>query len=520
MASKEKNPEVPEKKSALKVKKSGSGESSWEEFVHRFKTHPFLFTGTVIVLIITIIAFVLVPALVTDEGGAVSQLNFGSYDRVPINYVPGSYFAQVQSQLARNYQSQLDDSNYQTILYQIWRQSFEETVVHLGVLDEMRLAGYTPPKKEVDREVALLPEFQVDGRFSPIRYQQLDAATRMNLWLEVQESMAIRQYYGDIDSLQVSSGESSFLSSLSSPKRSFEMASFPFSSYPDSELILYGEAHPDLFQTVHLSVITLSSSEREAAQVLSSIQNGTIDFEEAARSNSKDSYADKGGDMGIKMANELSTEIPDAAQREAVLALSKGTLSPVVKVPSGWAFFRAEEDPRPADLQDSAGLDKIRAYLLSFERGRIEDWLIAQADAFITQARDEGFDAACTAAGISKRTFGPLPLNYGDIPLFPTVSSFGISELASASTSENFWRAAFHTPLASPSSPLVLGDQVVVLLPTEELPSDDTAAGMEAYYSYWLNSMADQNVRNYFLTNPKLQDKFLEGFFKYIFSPS
>jgi hypothetical protein len=500
-----------------KKQSAGRDDSTGGELLRRFKTNPFLFIGTIVILVIVIVAFVLVPAIVPNMEGRLNEdLNFGYYNKIPINYVRGNYFFRVQSSLAQYRQSQINESNYQEISYRIWREAFEKTVIRIGILEEMKKAGYTPPQSEVDREVALLPQFQENGRFSVVKYRQMDKTEGLGLWRQVQEDITVRQYISDLTGLSISSKEAAFVASMAGPRRSFDLAAFPLSSYPDSELLSYGTENSDFFRVTHLSVITISSSEREAGQLLRSIKEGTTTFEEAAKANSKDSYAEKSGDMGIKMAYELATEIPGVGEREAVIGLARGDYSPVVKTPGGWSFFRAEETPHPANLQDPAVLEKVRSYVISFERGRAEDWLLNEANDFINEVKAGDFKAACLDREITPKSFGPLAVNYGDAPFFTSLSSFGAAELGSAGNNENFWRTAFTTPLGSPSSPLILGDNAVVLFPREEIPADETNMDdIKNYYSSYMSGSAERALRSYFLTNPKLEDKFIEAFIKY-----
>jgi hypothetical protein len=494
-------------------------EAEQSEFIRRFKANPFIFVGTIIILIIVIVAFVLVPAIV-PEAGRMAELNFGSYNKIPINYVPGNYFAKVQENLARYRQNSINESNYFGVSMEIWRRAFEEAVIRTAILEEVKQAGYTPSQEQVDTEVAR--QFQVDGVFDAARYRQLDRTTRMSLWREVRDSMIEQRYRDDITGLRVPSKETGFIAAMSSPRRAFDMVAFPLSSYPDSEIVDYAAKNPDLFRLTHLSRITLSSSEAEAQTVLKSIQEGTTTFEEAAGTHSQDGYADRGGDMGIKMIYELTTEIPEAGDRNTVTALKVGEYSPIIKVPAGWAFFRADVTPYAADLTDSANLSKIRSHILDIERGRMEDWLIAQAEIFIAQVKEEGFNAAVEAQGLVKQSFGPLPLNYGGVDLFDSLKSAGIQELASAESNENFWRTAFFTPLETPSTPLVLvGGNVVVLYPNGETAAEEAAVETvkSIYSSYWLSYNAEMGLRNYFLQSDKLEDRFFNTFYKFIYNP-
>jgi hypothetical protein len=203
-----------------------------------------------------------------------------------------------------------------------------------------------------------------------------------------------------------------------------------------------------------------------------------------------------------------------------------GEYSPLVKVPSGWAFFRTDEAVRAVDTEDPANLAKIRSYMRNFERGRMEDWLFAQAQEFIDAAKEEGFDEAAEARELQTHDFGPLPLNYGGVTitdstqgknLFPTLSAESISELIPAESNENFWRAAFFTPLETPSEPLVVGDHVLVLYPREEIIRDEAdTEGIITFYSTWVSNGAETSLRSHFLNSDKLEDNFFATYLQYL----
>jgi hypothetical protein len=503
--------------------------SSESEFVRRFKTKPFIFIGTIIVLVIVIVAFVLVPAIVPEAARGAGDLNFGTYNKIPINYVPGNYFARVQRSLAQNMQNSMNENNSFLITYQIWREAFEETVARTAILDEVKLAGYKVPAEIVDRRVAQLPEFQENGRFSPVKYREFDNSARMSLWREMQSAIALEKYISDVTGIRVSSKEAEFIAAMASPQRRFDMVAFPLASYPDSEVTAYFNENPGLFRVTHLSKITVVSSEAETQRILDSIRNGETSFEDAAKTYSQDSYADRGGDLGLKMVYELVTEVPNAEDREALAALAEGDYSPIYRLETGWAFFRCEAASYPADTGDSANLEKVRSYLMSNERGRVEDWVFEQAENFAGLARDNDFDTAVLMQGLEKKSFGPLAINYGErhtgsgyfggsssdgVDLFTALSSFSIDELYIAGSSENFWRTAFFTPVASPANPIVVGNNVLVLYPVEELPPDTESAESikNMYTAYWVSYNMEQSLKPFFLRSKKLQDRFMDTF--------
>ena len=498
-------------------------DSSLSEIMERFKAHPFLFGGTVVVLVITIIAFVFLPMPGLASGMRAGQdLVFGYYNKAPIRYARDSYFAQVYQNINQNQNQQTtqDNPNYNFMMYRTWRQAFEATVVHMGIMDEVKTAGYIVPDDVVDQQVAELPQFQDNGRFSAAKYRTMDNASRMSLWRQVQESLVAQCYGTDLTNLKTSTKEISFVSSMASPRRTFDLAVFPFKSYPDSELISFVQQNSNLFRVIHLSRITINSSEREARQVLDSVKNGTSSFEDAAKTNSQDNYADKGGDMGIQMAFELNTQISDEKEREQIVSLAKGAFSDLVKISSGWAFFRAEEAVRPADTNDASQKDKIRNYIMTYSRGHIEDWLTAEATKFSAQVKEKGFDQAVTEGNVAKRNFGPVPINYGNAALFPSVASSGVPELANAGTNEFFWKAAFTTPLKTPSTPVVIGDNVLVIFPLEESAADSNETQMiETYYPYYMGQGTEIAYQMHFLSSNKLDDRFDQTYWR-VFRPT
>jgi parvulin-like peptidyl-prolyl isomerase len=487
-------------------------DSSKSEIIRRFKANPFIFIGTIVVLIIVIVAFVFVPAIVPNAGGATADLNFGAYDKIPITYVPGNYFAQVQSSLESYQRSSINESNAQYMNYQIWRAAFDETVVRTAILQEMKKAGYTVPKEVIDREVAL--QFMDNGRFSAALYRQVDTTTRLSLRRQAQDRIAEEYYLADVEGLLKPAAEKAFIGSMGTQLRSFEGAAFSIYNYPEAEITSYAAENPALFRTTHLSRITINSGELEARQVLASIQDGTSTFEDAAKTHSQDSYAEKGGDIGVKLAFELSSEGLDTQQQEQLSGLARGSYSDILKLGSGWAFFRVEDTAYPADTGDESVRAKILTYMLDFQRGRIEDYFFNQAEELARITASDGFDEAVYEKSLQKFSFGPLPVNYGDVDLFATLSSFSQAELSYASSNENFWQTAFSTPIRTTSRPLVLGGSVVVLYPLEETTAaaEDIENIGDYYSAYWLMYTLEQAVHSFFLNDGKLEDHFIDTY--------
>jgi hypothetical protein len=502
--------------------------SSSSETSRKFKQNPAIYIGSIIILVLITVVFVGGDFLSGRfRGGGAGDPTFGYYDKVPVTLIPGNTFAQYYEQVMRYYQAQgADLSNYFTTA-QVWRQAYEMAVTHTAILQMLKRSNYFVPEKTVDREVAKLPQFQENGRFSPALYNQMSDSSRLSLWRKIQEELLKDTYYNDfMYGLLTPSGEANFIGKMNSNMRSFEMVSYNIlDNYPESEYQSYAREKADLFRTIHLSMISVNSNEREAKKILDSINKGTITFEDAARAQSQDNYASKGGDTGSRYYYEIENEIFGEAARETVINLRKGELSDCIKVGDNWIIFRIEEEIKPADFSDYSVMDRVKSYLKSFDRGRMEDWAIAKIKEFIRDAQNSGFDTAALQWNLKKFNFGPLPLNYAGVDLFTALESFSDSgippqDLQSLSRNENFWKIAFSSKLNTPSESLVQGDNVLVLFPVEEINVDENAneSIASAYTSYWLNMLAEQSLQPYFMSNPRMDDRFWDTFFKY-FTP-
>ena len=514
-----------DKKNEVKNKESSSSEIS-----RRFKQHPALFIGTVVVLVLVVVTFVLVPAIVPESAGGGGDYTFGYYDNVPITWVAGNIFSQYQDQAVQNLQAQAQSQgrefsyDYWTAA-EVWRWAFEGAVVHTAVLQMMKRSNYSVPVKTVDREVALM--YQENGRFSKALYDRTPETVRLTRWRQINDELSKKMFFDDYFDLLIPSTEVEFIANMSSVMREFEMVYFKVEDFPESEYLAYAQENASLFDSIHLSMISISSSEREARRILASISDGTVTFEDAARTQSQ-SYADRGGDMGSRYIYELAGDIPDENARRMILSLGRGELSDLVRIGDNWAIFRIEEELKKADFNDEAVMEKARYYLSYFDRGRMEDWAERQANEFSAEAVVSGFENAASWRDMEVYKLGPLPINYGSNELFTMLEYFPIpgfneQDIQNMSNNENFWKIAFNTNLQSPSEPFVQGDYVIVLFPLEQTTADEEALERieSMYSSYWVDYMARQYIQNYFIlgVKDKMEDNFWEVYFR-IFMPS
>lgn len=490
-----------------------------ESSVKRHKGNSFVYIGTVVLLIITVIAFVFVPASGSVATG--DELTFGSWDGKPIAFVQGGYFSTQVQQIKAQLESQgYSDTGDQFFAYQVWRQAFENTAVHLALLDKAQDAGISISSNQLDLLMIQNESFLENGTFSKRKYREASNTFKLALRKEIENSALKNRYVSDMVSVLASKAELDFLSDLAKAQRIVEYVAFPFTLYPDSERIAYAKANPTAFRRVRLSSVTLSSSEKEAGQILAKVKDGSLSFEEAAKNHSKDAYASKGGDMGSSFVWKLAGTLKNASDMDAVLALAKGEISPVYETITGsWAFYRVEEAIVEPDFAAVDLLASVTEYLDRNEKGRIEDWIVAQADTFLASANTKGFEPAAIAGGLVVKETTAFPLNYGkalDIGYFSLLGSLdtsNLAELQGAETNKAFLEAVFSLPAGQVSKPLIMNDHAIIAKVKEVKTADEGDIGMlTTYYP----SVVQQNISNELganiLADERLKDDFLIAF--------
>ncbi len=485
----------------------------------RHHGNSFVYIGTVVLLIITVLAFVLVPAMgsMSDKD---NSLTFGSWNGKPISFVQGGYFSTQVQQIKTQLESQgYKDTGDQFFAFQVWRRAFENTAVHLGLLDLSQKAGISVSDEYLDRKMIESQAFIENGVFSKRKYREASNSFKLSLRKEIGQSTLKERYVSDTVGFMPSDAETGFLKAMAQSQRVIEYVAIPFSAYPDPERLAWAKANPAAFRRVRLSKVTVSSSRKEAEQVLARVKSGALSFEEAAKNHSKDSYAAKGGDMGSRYLWELKGDLKNESDLDAVVTAPKGELSAVYETIAGsWAFYRVEEAATEPDLASADLLKTVTAYLDRNEKGRLEDYAVASAAAFRTAA-SANFGSAAAAAGYLVKETKPFPLNFGkalDIGYFSLLGSLDtadLPELNGADKDERFLQAVFSLKAGELSAPVILNDQAIVARVKEIKNADDGEMGLlAAYYPTVVQQGVSSELASSILASPSLKDDFMATF--------
>lgn len=481
--------------------------------------NKFVYYGTIVIFVISALAFIVAPSLGNGGSGG-DDYTFGAWKGKEIAYAQGGFFATQVAEVKAQLEGQgYQDTGDQFFAYQVWRRAFENTVMHYALLDYARSGDIAVSQAFLDKAMAQHPAFQEDGSFSRRKFRDATNAYKASLRTGILEDTLKNRYVADAVFVVPSGAETAFIKAMASSERVVEYVAFPFADYPDSERLAFAAANPGSFRRLRLSRITVTSSLKDAQSVLGRIQSGTVSFEDAAKNYSKDAYASKGGDMGQRYAWELKGDFKDAASLDGLVALGAGAFSPVYETVAGsWVFFRIDEAAADPDLASADLLRTVTEYLNSYEKGRIEDWVVAKAAEFAAAAGAD-FLGAAASRSLSVKETNPFPLNYagafnlGYFSLFGSLDATDKPEIAGADSDEKFLTAVFSLQPGQLSAPVVLNNHALVLRVKEiRAAEESTIALIDAYYPGVLQDSLGKDMAAGILESPDLKDDFLATF--------
>ena len=177
-------------------------------------------------------------------------------------------------------------------------------------------------------------------------------------------------------------------------------------------------------------------------------------------------------------------------------------------------IFKKNASPVDCDITNDENFKAIRQYVSTYESGLIEDYFSAKAVQFTTKALNSDFDAACEEYGLTKKSIAPFALNYGNVSVLGTFSPG--EDLEGAQNNENFLKTAFSMKMEEISSPVVVGNNIVVLkfTNTESVEKDETAY---LTFNAQLDGYDRSSVNQAILKSPKLKDNFLNTFYQQMY---
>ena len=494
-----------------------------EAMQEKKRANPWLYGGSVVILIIIVVTFVGTPTVRSAAGGR-GGVVFGKYAGREITYTQGGYFAQQRELLGERAQAAGEAVDNINVVYQIWREAFVQTVRHMAILEDARLSRLYVSDDAVDQALIHYGPYLENGEFSEARYRRASAQQKYATRQLYREQLTQDQFLQDTISGVVSSKtEAQKLAAMAGTERSFRYVAFPFTSYPREKIVEYGTANAAKFARIKISRILLTGGKSEAESIKSRLDADPLRFEEIAKASSKDSYAAGGGAMGWQYRYDLELDFETPGPVDTIFALAPGQISPALEGKYGWMIFRCEEAALPIDLTLEEDRQTISTYLDRYEAGLVQDYFLEQAKSFVSRARTAGFDQTAVADSRIVGTTTSFPMNYQGVFFLKPVSAEGetsateASPFADALYSEEFFRQAFGIREGEVSEPVVMQNAVVVLtLRAETGASQDDLAFMDDYYTYLRQQNLAADLEEALLDETRFVDNFDKVFSEYL----
>jgi peptidyl-prolyl cis-trans isomerase D len=484
-----------------------------KERPHAFK-NPVVYGLSIGFLVLSIAAFVWVPA--ARRGGMGARIVFGTYGDQVIDYKQGNYLSRLANQIN---QQNKDATTSQDDLYakahSVWRQAFEQTALRMAILGQAKSAGYVVSQDRLDKEMAKLPAFEENGKFSLALFRAMSQAERAQMMDSLREDLTIQDYQDDVQNLLSSPGEAEFVKKMNGPERTFSFVSFPFSAFPDSEVKAFGAENKDLFRSIKVSYLKTAGAKADLEKLRATVVAGKDSLEKLL---AKEGGAYSGVENVMRAAWEMKDYFTDEKDAKAVMALKQGEYSPVLKSRFGeFIFYYCAEPAADPDFSNQDTVSKAWSYMKARERGKIETFFTKRGEAFAAAAAG-GFDKACKDFAVKANKLGPFPVNFGGMPLLKTIPVENFSEISLAGSDQAFLEAAFGLKKKGDlSKPQVMADSVVVQRFDEEAPADEsTGSVIDYYYGYYVQQYADGQVKDVFLKSKRFKDTFEDAFNRYI----
>ena len=472
---------------------------------------------SIIMLVFVVIAFGLSP-IAGAFGGSSSNLIFGYYNEEPISYAYNNYFYNQRESIAQNWDGQADDANYEYQVYQIWKQAYDNTVMHTALMQEADKSGLIITESAIDRYLLENgPYINSEGEFDPQLYNSVSDVTKKNIRDEIKESILTQTLLDDLFGSYISPAELEFIDSMGRNEKEFDYLVFPLTQYPAAKTRTYGESNAIEFTTLEMSIITLSGeNQQEAESIYNRIANNEILFEDAARTYSLDTYAENGGEVGTNYFFAMRENFNNEEDLNAVFSLKAGEISSLLETPYGYNIYQVNKTPELPDFSNEETLSVVKDYLIARERGIVEDYITTEATKLITSYQND-ISAAASEAGLDIFSTTATPINFGS-SLF--LGSFVYSDteqyLANLENNESALTKLYNTEEGSFSEPIIINAGILMAFCKTDLANEGNLETLSMIYPYVAPQVQQSDFTNSIFTSENFEDNFLQVFFSEI----
>lgn len=455
--------------------------------------------GSIVILVIVVISFILAPALGDLANATLSDIEMGSYgdEKITYSFVKDTPF---KREIATLSSTSTDSSDPRLLM-----RAYNRAVTKAAAVDEFNSHGYKIPGKQLDEAVINSGYYNVDGVFSAEIFKSTPEARKLEIREAIARELKLESWMFHTLFQQKRSEKSlDFVTNMGKSKRNFKYVTYSYSDYPLNLIEEYGTVNSNNFKELSLSRITLND-EKLADEIIKQIENKEKTFAELAKEHSLDNFKDNGGVISSKTyAHELET-IFGITDNSELLSKKPGDKPVKTELDGQYILLAVNKEISDPILSDLSVIENIRSYMLANERGMIEDHFLNKLKNItdLSEANKE-----------IKET-GEFALNFGGEQIIPSAINRVSTDFIfnNAIANENFYESLFKLKEKEISTPIVLGDTVSVF---ELISETETELENQEY----LSANIGRSLLNYktsveekrFLKSPKYIDNFTNGY--------
>lgn len=471
------------------------------------------YIGILIVLVLTTISFIFLPAMGPQTGETYSSVVFGKWGKNTVRYTEDSFFANyvktVTDQVERSGAGSIDENQRR----QIWEEAYYQSILRLAAKDYLSKAGYFIPDSVVNKLIVNSPVYKnpETQKFSKEAYNAAPESFKKLVRDDITDSTLYQEFIFDMLNVPVTKNQLQLFPEMAKTKKNFIVGQYSMDAVPEELYTNYGNENSQKFSKYDISIISTDTA-NTAENIKARIINNELTFEDAAVEYSTKTYS---GDNGV-VSNNFRYQLErfmSSEDLEKIDALSPGEISGIIKLGNQYGFVKLNGETKAFTSDDSTMFEAVKTYVSSYEKSIIEDYFVAEAENLISSiSNPESFRRACTREGLNPVETGFIPLNYGNNPMIGTVTE--PESLSGIMYSPEFLKEAFSLNDNEIGKPVVLWDKVLIISCIGTIQEGDDGE-IQEQYERGIAAAADSELAYGILLNEKHENLFSQAYQKF-----
>jgi len=263
-------------------------------------------------------------------------------------------------------QRQADEEVTEEKNRQLMRRALDTVIQRMLILQYAEEADIRVSKETVLQSIANKGYYATPGKkFDEQRYASTPESDKQRVFKNEEEQLIIELFLRDFSNAsRVTEVELEAFFNLTDYGKKIEYVMLRYDDVPEEELRSFFEQNPKLFEQVHAAHILIKEDEEKARMLYEKVKADPDLFEETAKSESEDTTAEKGGDLGWFYRSDMVPEFSEVAFK-----LAEGEISEPVKTVFGYHIIKALEPVKA--LQFDEALYRVKREYVKAHRDEV-----------------------------------------------------------------------------------------------------------------------------------------------------